>query len=344
MLTVGDKFKAAVNGYTSLQNHMGRHDSEEYQAKLNTLIKEFILILGIVHNLGLFSDNEHLSEVAPNYIPFLNVDFYLGRLYTERSDKSSLDLAQNHYITYLVALDNYDVLNKSQKLRLRAFKHEENPSYDQLVSQLTNPTLKRQEKIENYRLEKELNEKLKIIQGYFDNDESFTGLDEEVVVKIFVDQLRLFSIQAFSALESIAMEKQVLKSRKVEEVPHQKDDLREKSREKPAPFEYTPKLERKTQVTDLVSRQGKILQPFTITSNRQDLKRKVFGTGQVLPSMSVDEYLEWELANGKMATEEVKVEKEGDTDDEDEELEKRQWDDWKDDNPKGAGNMGANIG
>jgi len=49
-----------------------------------------------------------------------------------------------------------------------------------------------------------------------------------------------------------------------------------------------------------------------------------------------------------MMKEEVKdVNKESDYEsDEDDEaqLEKRRWDDWKDENPKGAGNMKANIG
>ena len=115
------------------------------------------------------------------------------------------------------------------------------------------------------------------------------------------------------------------------------------------PTGYTTKLEvvpgKKQPISSLLSKQGKILQPFTITANKNELRNKVFGTGQVLPSMSVEEYLDYELANGKVAAEEVKNEKnDQDTDDSDEELEKRQWDDWKDDNPKGMGNTGANLG
>ena len=68
-------------------------------------------------------------------------------------------------------------------------------------------------------------------------------------------------------------------------------------------YGFTTKLESipkiSYQVSDLINKQGKILQPFTITSQRQKLKEKVFGTGQILPSMTVEEYLDYELANGK---------------------------------------------
>lgn len=67
--------------------------------------------------------------------------------------------------------------------------------------------------------------------------------------------------------------------------------------------------------------------------------------------MTVEEYLDYELANGKMLKDEVKDnnpankdDNDSDTEDSEAEEEKRRWDDWKDENPKGAGNMKANIG
>ena len=39
-----------------------------------------------------------------------------------------------------------------------------------------------------------------------------------------------------------------------------------------------------------------------------------------------------------------KDDNDSDTEDSEAEEEKRRWDDWKDENPKGAGNMKANIG
>ncbi|CAI5759278.1 unnamed protein product [Candida verbasci] len=130
--------------------------------------------------------------------------------------------------------------------------------------------------------------------------------------------------------------------------PVQKTDIRERERTSD-PTGFTTRLESRPglnsgKISDFLSKQGKILKPFTIT-NKQDLQKKVFGTGQMLPSMTVEEYLDYELANGKMMKEEQpQAEKFSEDEDSDDELEKRRWDDWKDENPKGSGNMGANIG
>lgn len=271
----------------------------------------------------------------------------------------NITIAKSKLVHFIAQLDNYgEVLSKSQSSRVNSFKEIYNPTYDELVS-YSNPALKRADKIENYKLEKELKGKLQILNDYYnqnsekgeeEDDSMFERFDEEIVKAIYIDQLRLYSISAFNNLELLSMELQVLSNRPKQRITEIDPP---KSKEEPSmenDYGYTSKLEslpfnNKSKISDLISKQGKILQPFTITSNKQDLKLKVFGTGQVLPSMSVEEYLDYELANGKMMKEEVKDEKnDSDSDNSDEELEKRQWDDWKDDNPKGSGNMKANLG
>ena len=198
-----------------------------------------------------------------------------------------------------------------------------------------------------------------------DNDNNseneLNKFDDEVIRLIYIDQLKLFTLKSFNMLESISMELQVLQNRpNSSSNPEQqqqleqdgKEDNRSRQYTKENDYGFTTKLENKPklsyQVSDLINKQGKILQPFIITSQRDKLKEKVFGTGQILPSMTVEEYLDYELANGKMMKDEVKDKPKDNEDEdelnEDEELEKRQWDDWKDENPKGAGNMKANIG
>ncbi|ODV81710.1 TAP42-like protein [Suhomyces tanzawaensis NRRL Y-17324] len=367
-LTISQRYRHAIKQFRDQKNSGERRDSPLFQQNLHQLIREFTLIKSIVDDLHLFSDNESLKEVNTNYIPFLNTSYYLASLLinsTESEDKQkdpldakvyNLKQAKSLLLHYLIDLQNYGILSKSQGARLDTFKHFANPSLDEIVSYSNNPAQKRQDKIENYKLEKELNNKLSILDEHYskseeeENEESiFDRFDEEIIGQIFVDQLRLFSIDSFNTLETITMEIQVIANRpklkKIQELPN---DARAKDISAENDYGYTPRLEElpfnKTSVSDLLSKQGKILRPFTITSNRQQLKEKVFGTGQVLPSMTVEEYLDYELANGKMMKEEVKDTNESDTDDSEDELEKRHWDDWKDENPKGAGNMKANIG
>lgn len=371
-ITIGEKYRKAVKIFNSILDSPLRKDSSEFQAELADLIKEFNSIQLIVDSLSLFSDNETLDEINVNYIPFANVYYYLGVLYSNylldkdgkldtdklRFKSLNLTISKNKYMHYLVQLQNFhSILSSAQDSRLNSFEHLYNPTDKEILATNGNPAAKRQEKIDNFKLEKSLNSKLDILSDYYtkdeDEDNSFNRFDEETIKNIFVDQLKLHSIYTFTNLESLVMEIKVLSNRpspsssQLDKPPPPKIEKPTKEND----YGYTPRLEslpfKKKQINDLISRQGKILQPFTITSNRQNIKDKVFGTGQVLPSMSVEEYLDYELANGKMMKEEVKdVPREDESDgyDSDKELEKRLWDDWKDDNPKGSGNMKANIG
>ncbi|KHC53146.1 hypothetical protein I503_03461 [Candida albicans SC5314] len=390
-LTVAERYKLAIQQYDNLQNISERQDSVSYQKRLTKLISEFKLILQLVEQLSLFSDNEQIEEISTKYIPFLNLWYYIGELYTKLLMKDdddcdgddgniiinlnykfeNLKLGQRFIFTYLENLMNYDdilTLEQSKKLKI-LLKGE---SYQ------LNPMNKRQEKIDNYKLEQELLKKLSILNQEDQKEEDINKFDEEIIRTIYLDQLKYFILKSFNLLESINMELQVLQHRPTNDDLNsslstssnrlETQDSRSKNKSKKNggggdggddddddDYGFTTKLESipkiSYQVSDLINKQGKILQPFTITSQRQKLKEKVFGTGQILPSMTVEEYLDYELANGKMLKDEVKDnnpankdDNDSDTEDSEAEEEKRRWDDWKDENPKGAGNMKANIG
>lgn len=370
--TVTEKFQGALAQFEAYRNDAGafsgRKNAPEYQKELLKLIKEFRIIMIIVSHLSIFSDNETIDEMNVNYVPFLNVEYYLGTLYQNLMVNShsvgdgvvvdgmeykveNLQAAQEHFASYLLVLSNYGLLSKPQTERVRSYKESENPSAkDILATQERNPAAIRADKIANFKLEKELTSKIHILfsrygTGADDAKAEFSSYDEDTTKQLYLDQVKLYALKSFSSLELIAMELEVLKK-----MPVRSKDPKPPRKEQPVdPTGYTTKLEpvpgKNQPISSLLSKQGKILQPFTITANKTELRNKVFGTGQVLPSMTVEEYLDYELANGKMAAEEVKNDKnDDDTDDSDVELEKRQWDDWKDDNPKGMGNTGANLG
>ncbi|CAH2351914.1 type 2A phosphatase-associated protein 42 [[Candida] railenensis] len=411
-MSLTSRFRSFVGEVSDLQNAGGRKDSVVFQAKVSTLLKELNHLENFINQLHLFSDNETLEEINPVYIQYLNVNYFFARLYNlyllnpksnsipsqSSLGKSAanvdpvafkslnLELCKTRLINFLLALQSFKALSEGQSKRLNSFKEILNPTYDELVtSSGTNPATKRAEKIENYKLEKELTNKLQLLDDYYkskpvavknkndneedddddddfdleeDDDDIFTKFDEETLRAIYQDQLKLNALSSFNMLESTVMELEVL-SKRPPPSELALNDQRKSSFAKGQfgpenDYGYTTKLENvynpnakgNEKASQLVSKQGKILQPFTITSNRQDLNKKVRGTGQVLPSMSVEEYLDYELANGKMVKEEAKdVQKDEDeSDNSDEELEKRNWDDWKDDNPKGSGNTGGNIG
>lgn len=364
-LTVGQRFKRDTGAFNQVVNHpLGRQDTPEAQHKLVQLWQEFQLVAKIIDDLLLFSSNEGIDEVSTLYIPFLNCLFYLGRIGSQiqvdlaagtddisvANKPANLQLAKRAYVAFLVRCSQYGLLDLTQKARIDGFTN----SYDPLVADLEvkmDPMTRRAEKIASFKATRELEQKLSILGDYYgaedDASDPLGSMDELVVRQIFIDQIRLHIIQTFGFLETLAMELQVLEKMP----PPEQRGPEEKKREQPEdPTGYTERVEliaRNAKVSDILSRQGKILQPFTLTSSKDQLRLKVFGTGQVLPSMTVEEYLDWELANGKMATEDPngrKVEKDSDEEDSEEEYKARAWDDWKDDNPKGAGNIKGNIG
>lgn len=368
-LTVRERFRICVRDFLALDLAGGRADSAEFQQKVTQLLTEFRLVQSIVDGLSLFSDNEQLREINTPYLSFATLPYYAACLYMrsladasgayDEKDKfqnkpENLQRAKVMLAAYLNQLESFGgVLLELQKKTLDSFEKSYDPSVEELLGQNKNPVQKRAEKIENFKAEKALKGKLQILEGYYeknstdDDEDALLSLDEEVVRAIYIDQLRLFAINAFDNLESIAMELQVLKQRPAFESRQKTQDTRERLSALDSTG-YTSRLERNpaapTHISELLSRQGKILRPFTITRNKQELREKVFGTGQTLPSMTVEEYLDYELANGKMAKEEEKKDDESESDDSDEELRKREWDDWKDENPRGSGNMKANLG
>lgn len=95
----------------------------------------------------------------------------------------------------------------------------------------------------------------------------------------------------------------------------------------------------------LLDKSGKPLQPFTLTDKRTQLKDGVFRPGHSLPTMSIDEYLEEEKRRGGILDSNTSAN--GQTVDFDEDndahvdaatMKAREWDEFVEANPKGAGN------
>lgn len=374
-LTVRQRFRNAVKSFKDLEESPLRQDLEGLQETVVKVIHNFKFLQAIVDSLSFFSDNEELHEINTSYLSFLAISYYESCLFMKLladvtrggfvynvDDKlefkvHNLQIAKKKASEFLHVLDSIGgILSIEQAQKLNTFKSSLDPSIDEINSLSGNPVTRRAEKIANFTLERELRQKLAILDSYYSketkseesDDELIESLDEEIVRQVYIDQLKYFSLLAFDNLELIALELQVLSNRPTfekQKLERERQAKREKSEDE---FGYTSKLEvllnQPKKISDLISKQGRILQPFTI-SNKQELRNKVFGTGQVLPSMTVEEYLDYELANGKMLKEDSNTSKfSSDEEDSDQELEARQWDDWKDDHPKGSGNIKGNIG
>lgn len=95
----------------------------------------------------------------------------------------------------------------------------------------------------------------------------------------------------------------------------------------------------------LLTKEGRPMQPFTLTNKREEFQKGVFRPGHNLPTMSIEEYLEEEKRRGGIIEgggEQSMRQPEPDEDNmelADQEIMKaRAWDEYKEANPKGAGN------
>lgn len=374
-LSIRERFRIAVKTTQDIDNSSFRQILEEYQRHVANLLTEFSFLQSVVDSLGLFSDNEELREINTPYLSFLTIPFYQSNLYIKlladisqgdfcynpskvlEHKVANLQIARGKLLLYLQSIKEVGtILLKDQVAKLENLSDMSDSSLQMGNTVTTDPATRRAERIANLRRERELQNRLVILDEYYsmsiksseEEDDPLKLLDEDIVRRVYTDQLHYFSLLAFNQLESIQVELEVLSKKPTFDRHRATEEDRSLPKLPKDEYAYTTRLERNPgkpkKINDLLSKQGKILQPFVIT-NKQDLRNKVFGTGQVLPSMSVEEYLDYELANGKMLKDDHKtIAISDDEETSDQERETRDWDDWKDDNPKGSGNVKGNIG
>ena len=251
-----------------------------------------------IYKLDLFSSNESLEEISTKNLIFL-----------------SLPVVE---ATALSELNFENIPQRISDLEASSLVIQE---YLEKIKFLTNDSIttcaglglgldaakSRDERVKEYKKEKELKE----IVGRLEKRN-----DEEGVREFLLKDLELKVLKARKLLKSNNLEIELLKT-KEDTQPQDPTNIK------------TPDC--------ILDKQGKILRPFIITSNRKSVQQGVFRNSHNLPTMSIDEYLAREFERGNFLSQKDK----GTKVEEDEELileKERAWDDFKDDNPKGWGN------
>lgn len=149
--------------------------------------------------------------------------------------------------------------------------------------------------------------------------------NEDTLRQHWIKVINLHILRASQSLEQITDELNLLGEKQSQSPPHPSSSI----------FSKTPAVTR-------------ITQPFTLLSTRQQIAATVFRPDHTLPTMTIDEYLEMERRRGGIldgpAKEQPGKQEEDDPDrmTEEEEhrvlLKTRQFDKFKDENPRGSGN------
>lgn len=272
--------------------------------------------------------------------------------------KATLLSARGCYEKFMKLLDSYDVLSKPDAKLYE--KYQESPNSFSTAS-TSDAAARRETKIARFRAEKELKAKLEVRSSAISRGLLVTGVqhlnqnpaafqnDEDALRQLHLTSIALRVHQTFASLESIAQELQILAMAPPAPPPNAGPaaDLRQRDRRGDG---YSERLDAplaglSNRTGPILSADGKPLRPFTLLDNRQRVQQGVFRPDHSLPTMTIDEYLDEERKRGGIIEgggEQSGMQPEPDEDNMEkadaETIKARAWDDFKDDNPKGAGN------
>lgn len=317
MTSLGHEFRSGKLQLRELEATV-QHDDKG----LHSAISMFEHCQELVARLQLFSGDESLEDVSTSEIQYLNVELYLAQLHEMRQSnrKEAVEHSRSLYMQFLSHCEAYGLLEDRRVLaRLRSG----------LTSIADDPPSKREARIIRFKLEKQLQASLQSLESLSDRT------DDEEARKLYISEIHLNVLKAFQSIDTIISELPLLLKQEEPEFSGHKD-VRERDRSQ----EYDDQLD--TRPRGILSPDGRPLQPFVITSQREKVRNGVFRPDHSLPTMTIEEYLTEEARRGgivQSGPEEVQ----GIDDDSYEQadletMKAREWDEFTELNPKGSGN------
>ncbi|MCJ1351231.1 MAG: hypothetical protein MMC33_001214 [Icmadophila ericetorum] len=333
----------------SKQLEVWQTTSQTYQDNLRSAISTFEACRNLVEQVSMFSPNETEDDIASGDLQYLSIDYHLGDLVPKVIDserKILLRRSQEAYERYLVLLETYGLLTKEDEKLLARYR--DNRDAFQLLSS-PDPTVRRNTKMARFKQEKELKQKLE----HLSSNPAALQNDDATLRDLYKGEIRLHTHLTFHALDLVAQELKILAL--APPSPANGSDmpsLNSRGSSAQAKNSYSDRLDAPlSQLIQggrggpILSKEGKPLQPFVLLDKRQELQKGVFRPGHSLPTMSIDEYLEEEKRRGGIIEgggEQSGIPPEVDEDDlkqaDIDAIKAREWDEFKEANPKGSGN------
>ena len=204
--------------------------------------------------------------------------------------KATLMRSMALYKEFITFCDAYELVSSEER------SAADNAGTGRSVSVLpSDPGARRTAKIAQFKIEKELRNKIQALAGQLNSD-------EEDLRSFHKANLKLAIMQTIQALEMIALELDMLsKAPPPSDEPTptgEEEDIRSRRPKDDGYDERLDSIPSTIKGGALLSKDGKPLRPFTIIDKREQLKSGVFGVGHNLPTMTIDEYLEEERRNG----------------------------------------------
>ena len=284
--------------------------SPSYLPILNQILHLYRQCLDTIASLSVFSPNEGLEDVSTSSIPYMITQYQLAELLQKTPTVGPVERrvvlkeARGEYEGFLSLLDSYGLVAAPYDKALERYRDDEDRF---VVVAETDPAKRRDGKIANLKQEKKLRENLRVLQQ---DPRYWEDSYDEVIRELHLAEVQMALHGTFQSLDGLNREMEMLAMAPTDPPPYNhpsqnSNDPRSSSTNGSHHSQTDTKLDTpllsRTSNGALLSRAGKPLQPFTLTSsssNRAALASSVFRPGHNLPTMSIDEYLAEEKRRG----------------------------------------------
>ncbi|CAO3627042.1 unnamed protein product [Cunninghamella echinulata] len=308
-----------------------------------------------VEPLAMFSSNELIDDINASDLKFLLASTYLGHALlkiTTFDCSKILKKSKEYFQQFLSTCQDHQLMKKNDL-----------DYYEKQANGVTIPAAQqRQEKIARYKREKALKENIQQLREQLEEkqkEQEKTGsnkIDDDETERDWV--LALIDLEVIRALEQLhGIDQELVMVLEMEKMKQPSSSssssldyrLQQNNNNNNKDDSFTLDTQQRQLLSSngpLLSKEGRPLRPFVITSKRQQIKDQVFRPGWNLPTMTVDEYLQQEMDRGNIIKGggEEPEKKEIDENDYDaldaDTMKKREWDEFTEANPKGWGNRG----
>lgn len=358
-------------------------DRENEASKTDPVVQAIEILESLqesIHGVSLFSSNEDLSDLQTSSIPLLSVEYHLAKAYLQLRSTSSLTRHSN--VTRAIELFQL-FLNRCEEYQ-GMLQEEALENYHRIQSSLDDeseeeipelPPQSRDEKISNFKKKRQLQSSIAQLEAKLEQrhrlevpeHEELDGLDKDGLVRsIYIHQINEAAMDSVSELYSGNLELQMLKMAVKDEKERTEINAYNHLESSEGGASERDKLRPPPQNPNQRMQMKQVLQhPITgeLIFKRQELQSSVFRPSWNQPTMTLAELGEKEMkeaiereARQKLAEAERKyaprryeylardgLEDNTDLVDASAKLD-REWDEWKEQNPRGSGNKMGDRG
>jgi immunoglobulin-binding protein 1 len=281
------------------------------------------------------------DDISTAYLKYLLVPFYMAELLSSSRDPdltqhlSSVGRAATLYNAFLHRCSSYDLMGRIAKT---IYDREEDGAP-------MDPAMLRMSKVERFKRDRAIAKELEQVEqvgaaaAAAERDAEESGVDEEVARQLWQLQIEGACLRALEQRGMLVQEMQLLR--------HALDQQSGSASAGGSQQRQQAAETRETKQRMVAKLQGIVGQ--LESSERERLRQQVFRPSHILPTLTVEQQGMIELREAQerqrrqdeaAATRQAAREQRGSDDDADDQEVARQraWDDFKDDNPRGAGN------